>query len=97
VSDATEVSVPVKVRETVQAVETTLAEKAGKTVMAKEVEECLGLDKGTISKRIKKAIELGYLEDIGDGQGYSMKLKLKEPMPEDTHILPAPSELEGSA
>ena len=51
------------------------------------------MDKGTASRRVNKAVELGYLIDLQVKAGQKAKIILGDPLPEDTAVLPRPEEL----
>ena len=77
IAEAAEQSVSATVRETVQAV----AQHPGISVTA--LGRNLGIDKSTASRRVDQAIEKGYLVNADDRKGYSARLILGEPLPED--------------
>jgi hypothetical protein len=54
------------------------------------VKAYLGLDKGTVSRRIKHAIDLGYLVDEQEERGQPALLKLGDPLPAEVEVLPRP-------
>jgi hypothetical protein len=82
-------SVPQTVRETVEAVKA-LAKSWIGGVPQSAVKKELDLDKATVSRRIKHAIELGYLVDEQDKRGQPAQLKLGDPMPDELEVLPRP-------
>ena len=90
---------PETVRETVAAVAELTegsagwVEKAG-TTSVRQVADKLGLDISTASRRVKKALVGGYLENLETGRGRPYKLKLGAPVPDDVAILPEVRELE---
>ena len=104
-----EASVPKEVRETVEAVIKLNGagpqpppdrpldirmEDIAVPAQAKDVAKDLGLDKGTTSRRISLAIELGYLQDMGDkAPGRPMKLFPAEELPIDRQVLPTAAQL----
>lgn len=81
------------IRETVNAVSELLEGREG-TVAQYELVEPLGVDKGTVSRRVGKALKEGYLVNEEERPGRPAKLVLGEPMPEDGRVLPLPEELE---
>jgi hypothetical protein len=85
-------SVPRVVRETVEAVRTvTRQHPCGVSLSA--IAEHLGLDKGTVSRRVSQAKELGFLIDEQEKRGQPAMLKIGEAMPEETVVLPRPEVL----
>ena len=95
VSAGVEASVPPTVRETVEAVKelNKLPSWRFVGVPQSEVKKHLGLDKSTISRRIKHAIDLGYLVDEQEKKGQPAKLAVGEPMPDEVEVLPRPDAL----
>lgn len=83
-------------RETVQAVERlSLNSKDG--VRQTELAGQLQLDKGTISRRVRKALDGGYLRNLEEHRGRPHRLVTGDPLPEEQVILPEPEELHGCA
>jgi hypothetical protein len=94
VSDGAQATVPVTVRETVNAVAKL---KPGETgVTGRAVAEHLKLDKGTASRRLQHAAQLGHIRNAEERRGKAARWVLDEPMPEEKQILPLREELEGS-
>jgi hypothetical protein len=85
-SDGVQASVPDVVRETVEAFP-----EGPKYMSQAELAEKLHLDKGTISRRVAHAIELGYLENDETRRGRPARLRRGAPLPKDVVLLP-PSE-----
>jgi hypothetical protein len=86
-----EASVPITVRQTVDAV-SALARDEG--VMARAVAERLRIDKSNASRRLKMAAERGYIQNLEDRRGKPARWVLGDPMPEDKDLLPDPSALD---
>lgn len=94
-SEGIEAAIPPPVRDTVSAVASLLdGRPEGQTVQSKEVAKALSLDKSACSRRIGKAIELGYLHNSAD-KYKPMKLTLGDAMPEDFEVLPSLDRLHG--
>jgi hypothetical protein len=94
VSEGEGATVPPDVRETVEAVERlSAAWKEG--VTNNDLARELRLDKSTVSRRVRKAEELGYLNNLENREGRSKRLVLGNPLPDDIQILPMPGELRG--
>ena len=85
-----------EVREVVQAVEALQPQKGGGCT-AKDVAARLQLDKSAVSRRLKKAVTAGYVENEEDRKGKPGRWVTGEPLPEDRGILPAPEVLGGCA
>jgi hypothetical protein len=81
-------------RETVQAVERLEPDHADgvrQTTLADE----LRLDRGTVSRRVRKALDGGYLRNLEEKRGRPHLLLPDDPLPEEQVILPKPEELHG--
>jgi hypothetical protein len=90
VASGVEASVPDTVRETVEAVKA-LSKKWSNGVPQGAVKAYLGLDKGTVSRRIKHAIDLGYLIDEQEKRCQPALLKLGDPLPDEVDVFPRPA------
>jgi hypothetical protein len=87
-------SVSSSVRETVGAVQGILASKSNEaTVSIAELAACLGLDKSAISRRVKVAINSGYLENREERRGKPASVALGVPIPDNDTFLPLPATL----
>jgi hypothetical protein len=93
VSEGVEVTVQPIVRETVETVSRLLKEGDEEYVSARAIGQELNLEKGPVSRRIRLAIEAGYLKNLEDRRGKPARLVLGDPMPEDLQILPTVGEL----
>jgi hypothetical protein len=93
VSDGVEATVSSTVRETVNAVESRIIEGQAE-VQITGLASFLGLDKATTLRRVRRAINLGYLRNLETGRGRPARLTLGEPMPDDAPILPTVEALE---
>lgn len=92
IADELESSVPLHIRETVNAVESLFTSGKEETSLA-AVAASLNLDKSAASRRVKAAIERGYLKNLEDRKGRPARLQLGEPLPANVDILPAPDAL----
>jgi hypothetical protein len=93
ISEGVEATVQPIVRETVEAVSRLLKEDDDESVSAKAIGRELKLEKGPVSRRIRLAIEAGYLKNLEDRRGKAARLVLGDPMPEGLQILPTVREL----
>ena len=85
VAEGIDATVPAVIRETVAAVPAA----DDQPVTLRQVAETLGIDKSAASRRVKHAIERGYLTNLADGaRGKPMRLVQGEPLPADREILP---------
>jgi hypothetical protein len=84
-------TVPATMRETVEAVADLLDGKGEEvTVSITKIAAALDLDKAPTSRRVRAAIERGFLVNHEDRQGRPSKIALGGPLPEDSPILPTP-------
>jgi hypothetical protein len=92
VSDRIGKTVRPATRETVDAVrELSAQHESG--VPLRPLTTTLSLDRSSVSRRVKVAIEQGYLRNLEDRDGKPAKLVLGDPLPDDLEILPAPATL----
>jgi len=94
VAEGVGATVPATIRETV----TTVAEiTQGRDEPASlaEVAKRLKLDRSAASRRVRAAVELGYLVNLEDRRGKPARLVIGEPLPEETDILPTVAVLQG--
>jgi hypothetical protein len=91
VSDAVGMTVTDAVREAVGAVgDLTLA--GGETSVTKLAAR-LGIDKASASRRVRSAIDGGYLVNLEDRRGRPYRLTLGDPLPDEVTILPLAEEV----
>jgi hypothetical protein len=57
----------------------------------------LGLDKGSVSRRTRAALDGGYLINREERRGRPHRLIPGDPLPDDVELLPDPEELRGCA
>jgi len=102
IAESLEASVAPAVRETVDAVRKLTSEYSLKrselrrdgmaempvAITQKVLAAELGIDKGTISRRVGQAIGAGYLINRQERSGRPMNLEIDEPMPSDGPVLP---------
>jgi hypothetical protein len=86
------VSVSAATQEAVKAVEDILqgGEEEGTVVM---VAKKLQLDKSTALRRVRAAIEAGFIKNLEDRKARPARLVIGDPLPDDPSILPSPDEL----
>lgn len=82
-----EASVSATVRETVEAVKR-LTEAPGSLATVKQVAKELGIDSPPALRRVRMAIEKGYLKNEETRKGRPAQLVLGDPLPDDMAILP---------
>jgi hypothetical protein len=90
ISEGVQRSVAKEVRETVEAVSNLGCDEG---VSCQQLSDYVRLHKSTISRRVDKAIELGYLVNQETRSGTPAKIILGDPLPEDQVILPDAGQL----
>jgi len=91
-AESAQAAIPADVRQTVEAV--MAISKHGLTgVSERELVARLNLHKSVVSRRVWKAIELGYLDDLGYGRGHRKVLVVGQPLREDGKVLPSVGEV----
>lgn len=85
IGDGVGASVSVATRETVMAVQR-LACESGVTLA--QLTKELKLDKSAVSRRVRKAMEAGFLKNLEEKKRTAFRLVLGEPMPTDVKLLP---------
>ena len=94
VSEGIEASVSHTVTETVQATAAVLADGKDEATNL-EVARALGLDKATALRRVRSAIDLGYLRNLEERRGRPARLILGAPLPVQVDVLPSRESLRG--
>ncbi len=87
-AEGIEASVPPIVRATVEVVQELTAGVAGRTVTNKQVAQRLGIDSPPTLRRVRMAIERGFLKNEETRKGRPAQLVLGDPLPEDVVLLP---------
>jgi len=94
VAEGVGATVPATIRETVAAV-AEITQGRDEPASLAEVAKRLGLDKSAASRRVRAAVEHGYLVNLEDRKGKPARLVIGEPLPEETDILPTVAVLQG--
>ena len=89
ISEGIEATVSPTIRETVEAV-AELSRKHNRPVSVTELAQRLKLDKSATSRRVRVALDRGYLVNTEDKRGRPAKLLPGEPLPTEEPILPSP-------
>jgi hypothetical protein len=98
VSDGIEATVPATVREAVEALKQLYADEDESVKIAKVAQELeLELDKSAAWRRVRAAIDRGYIKNLEDRKGRPARLVAADALPDDIEILPAPERLQGRA
>jgi hypothetical protein len=87
VSEGVEATVAPTVRETVATVQR-LHDESEETVTLRDVAEELKLDKSTASRRVRNAIDKGFIKNLEDRRGKPGRYVPGDPLPDDIEILP---------
>jgi hypothetical protein len=95
VSDGVGATVCKETRETVEAVEA-LKGRHENGVPQRAIVQRLKVDKSAISRRVRVALEAGYLVNMEERRGRLHRLEVGEPLPDEVEILPAPDALDSS-
>lgn len=94
VSEGIEATVPATVRETVEALKRLHAEEDESVTIAALAQE-LELDKSAAWRRVRTAIDRGYVKNLEDRKGRPARLVPGDALPDDIEILPTPERLQG--
>ena len=94
VSEGVEATVPPTVRETAETLGRLHSEESEPVTIAKLAEE-LKLDKSAAWRRVRAAIDRGYLKNLEDRKGRPARIVPGDPLPDDIEILPAVERLRG--
>ena len=89
VSEGIDATVPRTVRETVAAVGRLREDAEEDPVALTAVAGELDLDKSATSRRVRRAVNAGYLKNLEDKRAKPARLVLGDPLPEDLRILPS--------
>lgn len=87
VAEGIDVTVSQTIRETVEVVQA-LSATPDQEVPLAQVAKKLKLDKSTVSRRVKAAVDRGYLKNLEDRKGRPMRLVPGDALPDDLEILP---------
>jgi hypothetical protein len=96
VSEGVEAAVPPTVRETVEELGNLRADEE-KPVNIADLARALKLDKSAAWRRVRSAMDRGYVKNLEDRKGRPARLVLGDSLPEDVEILPVPDKLGGDA
>ena len=95
ISEGIERTIPQPIRQTVSAVEDLIPRGSDADVAVVQIADRLRLDKSSASRRVRAAIDRGYLKNLEDKKGRPLRIVLGDPMPENQPILPPPEALTG--
>jgi len=94
VAAGVDATVPETVRETVAAVRALCDAEPNATASLASVAARLGLDKSAASRRVQEAVRRSWLVNEETQRGRPARLRLGEPLPADTPVLPPPEALQ---
>ena len=94
VAQGVQAAVDATTRETVAAVKE-LDRPGDPGITVTQVAQALGIDKSAASRRVRVAIEDGYLTNLEERKGRAARLTLGDPLPEERTVLPHPDVLAG--
>jgi hypothetical protein len=92
ISDGVGATAQHTIRETVEAIKK-ITEGEKPPAHVAQVARLLNIDRSSATRRIKTAIEKGYLINIENQKGKPNRIVLGDPLPEEQEILPLPEKL----
>lgn len=92
--EGVEAAVPPTVRETVAALKALHAEE-GEPATITDLAKELRLDKSAAWRRVRSAMDRGYVKNLEDRKGLPARLVPGDPLPRDIEVLPSPERLRG--
>ena len=93
VSEGVGATVSPAVRECTALLHRLVGENEGGSVSARTVAEDLKLDRSAASRRLKSAIDKGFVRNLEDRKGRPGKYVPGDPLPDDVEVLPPPEEV----
>jgi hypothetical protein len=94
IGEGAEATVPKIVRQTVEAAKRLLENSHGTPLTIKAVGEELDLGYEPAYRRVRMALEGGYLRNLEERERRPARLVMGDPLPDDQKVLPDPEELE---
>jgi hypothetical protein len=94
VSEGIEATVPATVRETVEMVNR-LHDETNEEVTIAALAAEIKLDKSAAWRRVRSAMDRGYVKNLEDRKGRPARLVAADALPDDIEILPTPERLQG--
>jgi hypothetical protein len=93
VAEGVDATVSETVRETVRVIKRLVEEGDDDAVSLGPIAQELKLDKSAASRRIRTAINKGFVKNLEDRKGKPGRYVVGDPMPDDVVVLPAPDEV----
>ena len=94
ISEGVEATVPATVRETVEKLALLYSDESKPVTIVKLAEE-LKLDKSAAWRRVRTAMDRGYIKNLEDRKGRPAQLVPGESLPDDLEVLPTVARLQG--
>jgi hypothetical protein len=94
ISEGVEAAVSPTVKETVRAVNAVLDGGVGEATVA-QVAKALKLDRSSALRRVRTALDLGYLRNLEERRNRPARLQLGSELPQDADLLPSVARLQG--
>jgi hypothetical protein len=94
IAEGVDAAVAPQVKATVEAVRTVLLRGAEEATLS-AAREVLRLDKSSASRRVRAALDLGYLRNLEEKKGRPLRLVIGTDMPADADLLPTVERLHG--
>jgi hypothetical protein len=92
IAQGVQAMVDARIRDTVEAVKELDTPKDPGIGLA-PIAKALGIDKSAASRRVRVAIEDGYLVNLEERKGRPARITLGDPLPEERPVLPSPDAL----
>jgi hypothetical protein len=94
IAQGVQATVSAAIRETVAAVKE-LDTPVDPGIKIPTIAKALGIDRSAVSRRVRVAIEDGYLVNLEERRGRPARITLGDPLPEERAVLPHPDALAG--
>lgn len=94
IAEGVEAAVPPTVKATVRAVQDVLDGGISEATVT-QVAKALKLDRSSALRRVRTALDLGYLRNLEDRRGRAARLQLGSDLPQDADLLPSVARLQG--
>jgi hypothetical protein len=95
VSEGVEATVPATIRETVGVAERLLEDSGRDPITVAAIARELKLDNSAALRRVRAAIDRGYLKNLEDRKGRPARIVVGDTLPEDIEVLPEAEALRG--
>jgi hypothetical protein len=96
IAQGVQATVSATIRETIAAVKE-LDTPKDPGIKIPTIAKALGIDRSAVSRRVRVAIEDGYLANLEERKGRPARITLGDPLPEERAVLPHPEALAGES